>query len=253
MRWNRALVTGASSGIGAAFSLLLAAEGVPVVAVARREQQLRKLPGDVEVLVADLASLDGIEAVESRLTRGDVSLLVNNAGFGTMGRFAEIDAARVADEVTVNVTAVTRLTRAILPSLIAQGSGGVLNVSSLATYQPTPGMNIHGSSKTYVKCFTEMLSQELRGTGVHATVLCPGLTRTKWGEVAGVEGLDRAPAFLWKTAAAVARAGLDAVELGRTLIVPGALNRTVAGLMSVIPRPLMLRVSGAAQRRGAAT
>lgn len=251
MRWNRALVTGASSGIGAAFARQLAAEGTPVVAVARREAELRQLPGEVEVLVADLATLDGIEAVEYRLAKGDVSLLINNAGFGTMGRLAEIHAARIADELTVNVTAVTRLTRAVLPTLIAQGSGGILNVSSLAVYQPTPGMNIYGSSKTYVKCFTEMLAQELRGTDVHATVLCPGLTRTSWGDVAGVDNLERAPAFLWSTPDAVARAGLDGVAKGRTVVIPGAPNRAAASLMSLVPWPLMLRISGAVHRRGA--
>src|SRR5947209_13637318 len=222
-RWERALVTGASSGIGAAFARQLASEGTAVVAVARREDRLRELPGDVEVLAADLTDEAGLASVEARIARGDIDLLINNAGFGSMGLVAELPAERVADEVALDVVAVARLTRAALPSLVERGHGGILNVSSVVGFYPSARMATYGGSKAFVNSFTEAIAQETRRTGVRVAVLCPGLTRTEFQDVAGMGGMANLPSFAWQTADEVARIALDGLAAGKVVIVPGAL------------------------------
>ncbi len=250
--WSTALVTGASSGIGEAFARLLAGAGVPTVVVARRRDRLealaRALPG-VEVLVADLTTEDGIAAVEDRLASG-VDLLVNNAGFGTSGRFAEIDPARITAEVTLNVVALTRLTRAALPGMLARGRGWVLNVSSVVSFQAAPNLATYAATKAFVTSLTEALHEELRGTGVRATALCPGLTRTEFQQVSGGAGLtERLPGFAWMTAEQVARAGLADAAAGRALSVPGVHNKATVVASGLLPRAVTRRVAGAVTRR----
>jgi short-subunit dehydrogenase len=253
-RWERALVTGASSGIGEAFARQLAAQGTKVVAVARREERLRTLPGDVEVLVADLTTEDGIAAVEARLAHGDVDLLVNNAAFGTTGSLVTIDSARVVDEVTLDVVALTRLTRVALPPMLARGHGGVLNVASLVAYYPTPLLATYGASKSYVKSFSEAIAEEVRATGVRVTVLCPGLTRTEFQQVSGGADMTNLPRFAWQSADAVARAGLDGIAAGKVVVVPGAFNRTFVLVSTLVPKAVLRRAAARVQRlRGAAT
>jgi hypothetical protein len=248
VRWRRALVTGASSGIGEAFARRLASEGTAVVAVARREDRLRALPGDVEVLVADLSTEAGIATVEARLARGDIELLVNNAGFGTTCALADVRSERVAEEVTVDVVAVARLTRAALPSMVASGRGSVLNVGSVLSFYPLPHMATYSASKAFVKFFSEAVAEEVRGTGVHVTVLCPGLTRTEFQRVAGAEDARNLPGVAWMSADAVARRGLDGVFAGRVVVVPGILNRIIAAAASVVPSAVLRRAAAVGQR-----
>lgn len=252
MRWQKALVTGASSGIGEAFARRLAGEGTAVVAVARREERLKELPGDVEVLAADLTDEADLARVEARLAVGDIDLVINNAGFGTTSRFADIPSERVTREVALDVAAVARLTRAALPPLLARGSGGVLNVSSLVGFYPSPHMATYGGAKAFVNSFTEAVAEEMRGTSVRVAVLCPGLTYSEFHQVANVGNLRNLPAMAWQTADEVARIGLDGLAAGRIVIVPGALNRTVALVTNLVPRSVVRRAAGFVQRaRGA--
>ncbi|MDQ1533791.1 MAG: uncharacterized protein QOF28_1552, partial [Actinomycetota bacterium] len=183
-----ALVTGASAGIGAEFVSQLASRGNDVVLVARDAARLEALATELgarhrvqtEVLVADLTDPAQLACIEDRLTdrARPVDVLVNNAGFGTNGRFSELDRDIETREVNLNVVALVRLTHAALGPMTERGSGGVLNVSSLAGGQPTPGNATYGATKAFVTSFTQSVREELRGTGVKITLVCPGFTRT---------------------------------------------------------------------------
>jgi hypothetical protein len=253
------LVTGASSGIGEAMVRRLAGAGVATVVVARRVSRLKGLakeltdePGAVEVLAADLSSRSGLARVADRLTDPDrpVDLLVNNAGFGTSGRVAEIDPDRLRAEIGVNVLALTVLTRAALSVMMARRRGWILNVSSVASFQPAPGLAVYAATKAYVTSFTEALHEELRGSGVRATVLCPGLTRTEFIEVS--RGSNPAtteasyPAMAWLSADEVAGEGLADIARGKALSVPGPQYKALVATSGFVPRGMMRRMSGVA-------
>jgi short-subunit dehydrogenase len=253
-RWRRALVTGASSGIGDAFARVLAADGVDLVLVARRADRLEVLAGElrspvcrVEVLAADLTDDDDLERVARRLTdtEAPVDLLVNNAGFGTFGSFWELPLDGELAEIGTNVTALVRLTHAALGRMVGEGRGAVLNVSSVAGNQPGPGDAVYAATKAFVTTFTEGVAEELRGTGVTATAVCPGLTTSEFHDVAGVAHVRRrGPGLMWMTAEAVAREGLDAAAKGRVVHVTGLGNRVLAGLSNVAPRGVKRRAAG---------
>jgi len=253
VRWQRALVTGASSGIGEAFARQLVAEGTKVVAVARREERLRTLPGDVEVLVADLSTESGIASVEARLAQGDIDLLVNNAAFGTSGAVCDIEPDRIEREVMLDVVALTRLTRAVLPTLVRQGHGGVLNVGSIVGFYPVPFLATYSASKAFVRSFTEAVAAEVRGTGVHIGVLCPGLTRTEFQQTSGGSDLRSMPAFVWQSAETVARIGLDGLSAGRTVVIAGRFNRLLVLGNALLPNRAVRRIALLVQRARGAT
>lgn len=253
----RALVTGASSGIGHAFARRLAATGHDLVVVARDEARLRELatscpPGvDVEVLPADLADTGQLAIVEQRLREGGeraVGLLVNNAGFGTTGRFWELPVDEEAREIAVNVTALSRLTSAAVPGMVERGAGAVINVASIAGFQPTPGTATYGATKAFVLSFTLALHEELRGTGVSALALCPGMTKTEFQERAGYETKGIA-ALLWQTADEVAEAALAASAKGSPICTPGVQNKVAATATHFAPRRLQARVAGLISRQ----
>lgn len=251
----RALVTGASAGLGDAFARQLAARGVELVLVARREQRLRELadtlPVPCEVIVADLADPSGRSTVEQRLRSPSrpVDLLVNNAGFGGYGQVATLDIDRQTAMIDTNITALTRLTRAVLPQLLDRGHGGVLNVGSIAGFQPAPHGAVYSATKAYVRSFTEALHEELRGTPVHVMLLAPGFTRTEFQAVADVT--ERAvPAIASRIDADhVVRDALDAYAAGRDVCVPGLGNRVASYASQVTPSALTRRVSGAVHAR----
>ena len=192
---TRAVITGASSGLGAAFARRLAARGSDVVLVARRVDRLEALAAEIEAthaVKATAVSLDlGEPEAAARLAatladRGIVpDSLINNAGFGTAGPFVEEDVDRVRAELTLNVVALTELTRVFLPGLIASGHGLLVNVASNAAFQPLPGIAVYAASKAYVKSFTEALWKETKGTGMRVLALCPGPTETEFFDVAG--------------------------------------------------------------------
>lgn len=252
--YQSALVTGASSGIGQCLATLLAGDGRDLVILARRTALLEALATrlreehkvSVEVLTADLTSPAGLAAAEARLSDPDrpIELLVNNAGFGSSGSFADLPAGTAEDQIRLNVTAVVRLTHAALPGMLQRGHGGVLNVSSVAGFVPSPGAATYGATKAFVTSFSENLSAEVKHRGVHVTALCPGFTRTERGDVPA-----SAPAGLaWLDVDKVARAGLDAVAAGRVLTVPGAQYKSVVSLTRVVPRGV-LRSAAKAMRR----
>jgi short-subunit dehydrogenase len=248
-----ALVTGASAGIGAEFVSQLASRGNDVVLVARDAARLEALATELgarhrvqtEVLVADLTDTAQLATVEDRLTdrARPVDVLVNNAGFATNGRFSDLDRDIETREVSLNVVALVRLTHAALGPMTERGSGGVLNVSSLAGGQPTPGNATYGATKAFVTSFTQSVREELRGTGVKVTVVCPGFTRTEFQARAGIDS-SKVPGFLWQSAEEVAAGALAALEQNKAVYVPGTLNRMAAGLVSVLPDALTRRAAG---------
>lgn len=253
--FRTALVTGASSGIGEQMVHLLANDGVRVVVVARREDRLRKLAEEhdplVEVLAADLTDADDVERVAGRI--GDeaspIDLVVNNAGFGTSGKFVQLDAGRLADEVAVNCAALTRLSHAALAAMVPRRSGYLLNVSSVASFQPAPKLAVYAASKAYVTNLCESLHEEVKGDGVHVTALCPGLTPTEFQSVSSTESyVSKYPGLVWTDAADVARQGLDDVAKNRALSVPGMVYKSIVAASSVTPRGLLRRISGLVQR-----
>ena len=244
--WNRALVTGASSGIGREIARQLAIAGTDLVVVARDEARLRQLADSVdvecEVLVADLADATALSAVEQRLAAAPaIDLLVNNAGFGYQGPFHELDASEAMAVVDVNVAAVHGLARAAAPSMVAAGRGGILNVSSMAGFTATPGGATYSATKAFVTSLSESLHGELRHHGVHVTALCPGFTRTEFQRRADYD-TSSIPDRAWQTATEVATAGLRGVEKNRPVVVPGALNKIGAGVINTLPAGLRRRV-----------
>lgn len=250
--FTSALVTGASSGIGAEMAEQLGRAGVPTVLVARRSDKLRAIAERFDgftVLEADLGTTAGQDAVMARLALVDdpIDLVVNNAGFGTSGQFADLDADRLGAEVELNVTALTRISNAALKAMQLRGSGYLLNVSSVASFQASPGLAVYAATKAYVTSLTEALHEEMRGTGVHVTALCPGLTKTEFQEHSNTSGYETTfPRFAWTTAESVATAGLEGVAKNKTIVVPGALYKGLVATSDITPRALARRLSGLA-------
>ncbi len=247
--WNRALVTGASSGIGASIARQLAAQGVALVVVARDRQRLETLAAgvsvDVEVLVADLANPIDVARVADRLRSPDapIDLLVNNAGLGFSGPYAALDYEAERRVVAVNVSALHELSHAAAESMAAAGSGAILNIASVAGYLPVGGSATYAATKAFVNSFSESLHQELADSGVVVTVSCPGYTRTEFHERADVDP-TRIPKVLWQSADAVAAHALAGVAEGKARVVPGVLNKVAVGMLKVTPLAVLRRVAG---------
>ena len=239
-RWTRALVTGASSGIGREFARQLAAGGTDLVIVARNEQRLDELAAEVdvacEVMVADLADAGGVSRVEDRLrvVSEPIDLLINNAGFGHQGSFHEMDLEREAAVVDVNIVAVHRLAHVAAGVMVAAGSGGILNVSSMAGFMASRGTATYAATKAFVTSLSEAMHAELGPSGVHVTALCPGFTRTEFQDRADYD-TSKLPDFIWQSAEQVAQAGLRGVAANRAVVVPGAKNKIGAGVINVLP------------------
>jgi short-subunit dehydrogenase len=248
-----ALVTGASSGIGAEIARLLAARGHGVTLVARREAKLQELADELsakarvraEVIAADLADVGSRNRIVEQLDeRGlQVSILVNNAGMSTMGPVATSDAEREVAMVRIDVEAVVHLCSALVPGMVERGTGTVLNVASTAAFQPLPGQAGYGGSKAFVLSYGRALGAELRGTGVTVTTLCPGPVETGFGEAAGLtheESSGSLPKIMWVPVEAVAKAAVDGADKGRPVVIPGTANRILANLSHHAPRSLVL-------------
>jgi len=248
------LVTGASSGIGRELVHCFARNGHTCVLLARSEDALHSLADtlrsrygvEASVLSADLSVSDAAHTVRDRLAERDlqVDVLVNNAGFGVRGRFAEEDARQQMDVVQVNVTALTHLTRLLLPGMLERRHGGVLNVASTAAFQPGPNMSVYYATKAYVLSFSEGLAEEVAGRGVTVTCLAPGPTRTPFVDKAemGDTALFRFAEPM--TAEAVAQAGHDGFRAGDPLVIPGWPNKVGAFLVRFAPRSLTRKVAG---------
>jgi short-subunit dehydrogenase len=245
------LVTGASSGIGAEIARQLAERGHGVTLVARRADRLRELAAEIskkhgvraETIAADLSDpLDRTRLVDQIAEMGlEVEVLVNNAGFGSGGRFHELDLDTELRMVRTNVEAIVDLCGRYVPGMIERGRGAVLNVASTAAFQPIPRQATYCGTKAFVLAFTDSLHQELRGTGVSATALCPGPVRTEFVEVAEMGEVESTtPSFLWMSAEECARIAIRGMERGRRVVVPGALNRLTAVSGHYTPRSVLL-------------
>ncbi len=255
--WQRALVTGASSGIGEAFARRLAAGGTDLVLVARGAEALERLATHlrdthrvaVDPLAADLSTAAGCATVAARLSDDvpPVDLLINNAGVGTSGAFGDIGLEREIDLITLNITALVRLTHAAVNAMRPRRHGGIINISSVTSFQPYPYGANYGASKAYVTSFSKALHTELAETGVRVLALCPGFTRTNFQSAAGIRRTP-IPDWLWLTPNDVAREGLDALAAGRPVRVPGFGFKVWAGLTKVVPDAVLRRGLAAAGR-----
>lgn len=240
---GHALITGASSGIGAAIARQYAARGKPLVLVARRGERLQALaaalPVPCEVLVEDLADPAAPQRIHAAtLARGlFVDTLVNNAGYGVPGRYLSADWKTHADFLQVLLLSVAELTHLYLPGMEAAGRGRILNIASLAgLLPPTAGHTLYGPSKAWLIRFSETLDQECRSRGVHVTALCPGMTYSEFHDVNGMrEKVNRLPKGIWLDSDEVARLGVEAVEAGIPRLVTGRSNRLVAAVAKYLP------------------
>lgn len=249
-----AVVTGASSGIGAAIARELAERGYGVTLVARRAERLESLAEELrrrgvraEALAADLAD----RSVRAELL-GNVEglglephILVNNAGLSTLGAVARSDPEAELHMLEVNIMAVADLCSRFVPGMVERGRGAVLNVASTAAFQPLPGQSGYAASKAFVLSYTRGLDAELHGSGVMAAALCPGPVETEFEEVAGFpEGAAEAglPRFMWESPESVARTGVEALARSRSVAIPGTANRVAAHLSTVTPKRLLLPI-----------
>ncbi len=254
--YSRALVTGASSGIGETFARVLATDGIDLVLVARRRDRLESLASElgglvaVEVLEADLTDRAGLAMVEKRLSASvePIDLLVNNAGDALGGLFDEVGIDDLQRLIDLNVTAPTRLMRAALPGMVHRRRGAVINVSSLAAENLSFGNATYGATKAFLTNLTESVSEESRASGVAVMAVIPGLTRTEAIERHG-EDSSAGPDALWLDAGEVVSAALEGLDRGRTLVVPGRQYRVYYTVVRLLPRNLRRRLMGIAARR----
>jgi uncharacterized protein len=245
------LITGASAGIGAALADEFAQHGHMLVLVARREPQLQAVADAVEkrghprprVMTADLAEPGAADAIDAQLRAAglEVQFLVNNAGFGLVGPATSLLRSEQLAIVDLNARALTELSLRFVDSM-ARHKGGILNVASLASFMPGPGMAVYHASKAYVLSFSEALHQELKARGVRVTALCPGPVKTEFQARAGMPS-DYFPPMLARSAERVAREGYDGLMANRRVVVPGSHNRVAAMLPRLLSRGLMLSIT----------
>jgi uncharacterized protein len=253
-----ALVTGASAGIGAEFAAQLAARGHDLVLVARSRERMERLAAElrdahgahVDVVAQDLRAPDAVARITETLADRHVDLLVNNAGFGTAGRFEEIDARTEHDQMMVNVVALVDLTRALVPAMLARGRGAVINVASTAGLQPAPYFSAYGAAKSFVLNFSLALRAEYRRRGIRVLALCPGPTETSFFDTVGPRAAIGGPMM---PAADVVRAALRALDRDRAYVVPGLGNALTAHLTPRRPRRLVAAIAERITRNVLAT
>jgi uncharacterized protein len=248
-----ALITGASAGIGEAIARELASRGHGVTLVARRGERLRTLAGELgerhgiraEVVAADLGDEPAREQLADRIAGLglEVEVLVNNAGFGGSGTLAGSDRQRLLAMLRVNCEALLDLQARYLSAMVERGRGAVINIASTAAFQPIPGTATYAATKAFVLSLSEAVHEELKGTGVTLTAVCPGPVRTEFTQAAGIEHAeDQLPGVFWMASQAVARAAVDGAENGKRVVVPGILNRAGALTGQHTPRMLALPV-----------
>jgi uncharacterized protein len=246
-----AIVTGASSGIGEQFAGILSRRGYQVVLVARSAGRLEEIAAQLGArahpLPADLSDRNDRASLPERVTALGLvpDILINNAGFSTLGLVAKSIPEQEVNLVEVDVAAVVDLCSRFLPGMVDRGRGAVLNVASMAGFGPLPGQAAYGAAKSFVLAYTHSLRGELRGTGVSATALCPGPVDTGFSEAAGFsreEAESALPRMMWVPADKVAQAGVDGLAAGKAVVVPGRVNRIASALFRVAPPELLLGV-----------
>ena len=244
-----ALVTGASAGLGVEFARQLSKRGHRLVLAARRKERLEELAkelGNARAVAIDLSKANAAAKLMADIeANGEVvDVLVNNAGFGLIGRFAELDAKRERQMIDLNVGALTDLCRAVAPGMIKRKGGGILNVASTAAFQPGPKMAVYFATKAFVLSLSEALHEELKPQGIKVSCLCPGPTRTEFGEVAGFGGnvgFDR----LAMGAAEVVEIGLDGLDKNKAVVIAGLVNKIGALSTRFAPRSTVRKIAGA--------
>ena len=244
-----ALITGASAGLGVEFARQLSKRGHRLVLVARRKERLDALAGELgnaRAVVIDLSVTGAVAELVANIEGAgeQVDILINNAGFGLRGHFAEQDAGRLRQMIDLNCGALTELCRAVLPQMIERRAGGILNVASTAAFQPGPGMAVYYATKAFVLSLSEALHEEAKPHGVTVNALCPGPTRTEFGDVAGFSE-SAALTRVSMDAEPVVRKGLAALDANHAVVITGALNRVVAFSTRLAPRSLARKVAGA--------
>lgn len=254
-----ALVTGASGGIGEALAREFSKRGARVVLAARNAEKLQQVANSLttqtRVVPCDLESAAGVETLLGQVEAEGISIehLVNNAGFGLAGSFAQLDEARLAQMLELNCVALTLLSRRVLPDMLARGHGGLLQVASVIGFTPTPYMTVYAASKAYVVAFNAALAQELKGSGVHCTALCPGSVATGFQARAGYE-LGAMERLSQMDPAAVAKIAVNAYARRKTMVAPGLFNSIAAGVLGwvspSVSAPVVGRVLRALGRGG---
>jgi short-subunit dehydrogenase len=244
-----ALITGASAGLGVEFAKQLSGRGHRLVLAARRLDRLEALArqvGNARAVAIDLSQpgAAGRLVADCDAAGEEIDLLVNNAGFGLRGPFARLDAARQREMIDLNVGALTDLCRLVAPRMAERKAGAILNVASTAAFQPGPKMAVYFASKAYVLSFTEALHEEMKPLGVKVSALCPGPTKTEFGEVAGF-GDDSRFDRIAMSAQDVVRQGLAGLEANQAVVITGALNKVGALSTRFLPRSTIRRIAGA--------
>ena len=243
-----ALITGASAGLGVDFARQLSAQGHRLVLVARRLDRLEALAaelGNARAVACDLSAPGAVATLMADLAAHDetVGTLVNNAGFGLWGRFFGLDAKQQREMIDLNVGALTDLTRAVTPGMVERRSGAILNLASTAAFQPGPRMAVYFATKAYVLSLTEALHEELKPYGVSVSALCPGPTKTEFGDIAGFAG-NSAFKKISASSANVVRVGLHGLARNKAVVIPGLINKAGAQGHRVLPRSWLRKITG---------
>ncbi|WP_395612381.1 SDR family NAD(P)-dependent oxidoreductase [Allosphingosinicella sp.] len=242
------LITGASAGLGAEFARQCAKRGEPLALAARRRDRMEalaaELGGEVHIFEADLSKEGAAASLIAELAAEGLSVgtLINNAGFGLAGAFAERPLAKLSEMIDLNVRTLTELCHLVLPAMRERGKGGILNVASTAAFQPGPNMAVYYASKAYVLSFTEALHHELKGTGINVSALCPGPTHSEFSDVADSHSptLER----MKMPAAPVVALGLDGLGRNKAVVIPGFKNKVGAQMSRLLPRSTMRNIIG---------
>jgi uncharacterized protein len=240
------VITGASSGIGTELSRGLARRGFPLLLVARRRERLDEIANEVgkeysvgvEVMPLDLGDPEGRGKLADRLRTEPIAGLCNSAGFGTSGDFYTLPVERESEEVTLNVLVLMELTHAAVGGMVERGAGAVMNIASIAAFQPIPYMAVYSASKAFVQTFSEAVHEELHGTGVSVTSLCPGPVPTEWAEIANADRFSIP--FAQVSPHDVAEAAIGGMLAGKRSVVPGVVPKAVSTSGRYVPRGLLL-------------
>ncbi len=253
-----ALITGASSGLGEEFAYQLARERYDLALVARRRDRLEQVAtkarqlgaANVSIFASDLSARGAAAALHSEVTKAglEIGYLVNNAGFGTRGAFAELPIDRELEEINLNVSALVTLTRLFVPAMVARKSGTIINVASTAAFQAVPWMATYAATKAFVLSFSEALARELKDTGVTVLALCPGPTRTEFQSVADTDSASM-PNFAYMDAATVVAQGIESARRKKAVRINGIANYLMAQSTRLAPRALAAMIAGAMFRK----
>jgi hypothetical protein len=245
-----ALVTGGASGLGFELALLLAKDGHNLVLIDIDSEKLQEAKKEIEAnfsvnvqtLAKDLSKVNISEEIFAELGDTQIDVLINNAGFGIFGAFHEVDWYRQASMLNLHVITTTHLTKLILKGMVERGSGRILNLSSLAAFQPGPFMSLYYATKGYILSFSEAIANELKGTGVTVTALCPGPTKTSFQKVVANDSSENKISINMASAKDVAAYGYKAMMNGKPVAIPGAFNKFLAILPRFLPRNMATNI-----------